>query len=297
MANILRYGFRFGVAFFESAFYPAAFYILGSWYNRAELAKRIALWFLAGPAGNAFSGYLQAAIYSTMDGKAGLAGWRWLYIICGLMVRFFPRPTNPLADTPQTVPCGFLLFFLLPDYPETTRCWYITEEEKLLAKRRCARNGVESSNGKVRWSVILKSFKNWRFWVITPAYCIYGLGVQNGTQFAIYLKANGYSVTRRNVMSSGMYLCEIPTLLTYSYIADRIKYRWIVCISVLVWALIPTGILAFWAKSHTARVFAFMVNQTCYMTPVFYAWVSEVCAASSEERSFIIATTSTMFFV
>jgi ACS family pantothenate transporter-like MFS transporter len=28
---------------------------------------------------------MQAGIYNGMDGLAGLAGWRWLYIICGIM--------------------------------------------------------------------------------------------------------------------------------------------------------------------------------------------------------------------
>lgn len=84
-----RYGFRFAVAFFESFFYPVAFFLLGSWYTQAELAKRISLFFVAGPAGSAFSGYLQAGIYNGMDGLAGLAGWRWLFIICGCIVSAF----------------------------------------------------------------------------------------------------------------------------------------------------------------------------------------------------------------
>jgi ACS family pantothenate transporter-like MFS transporter len=54
------------------------------------MGKRISLWFIAGPAGSAFSGYLQAGIYKGMDGVAGLAGWRWLFIVCGLIVRWLP---------------------------------------------------------------------------------------------------------------------------------------------------------------------------------------------------------------
>jgi MFS family permease len=61
------------------------YFILGSWYTEKELGKRIALVFVAGPAGQAFSGFMQAGIYTSMNGLAGLAGWRWLYIICGII--------------------------------------------------------------------------------------------------------------------------------------------------------------------------------------------------------------------
>jgi MFS family permease len=56
-------------------------------------------------AGQAFSGYLQVAIYKTLDVKAGLPGWRWLYIICGLM----------------TLPCGIACLCFLPDFSANTK--------------------------------------------------------------------------------------------------------------------------------------------------------------------------------
>lgn len=28
------------------------------------------------------SGYIQAGAYATLNGKHGIEGWRWLYIIC-----------------------------------------------------------------------------------------------------------------------------------------------------------------------------------------------------------------------
>ena len=82
-----RYVFRFFVGLFEAPFQPATALLLGSWYSPPELAKRVAVWFLAARSGSAFSGFLTAAINSGMDGYAGLAGWRWLYIICKLVTR------------------------------------------------------------------------------------------------------------------------------------------------------------------------------------------------------------------
>lgn len=78
------YAFRFLVGFFESSFFPVLLYMLGSWYTKTELAKRVALFHMTAPLGSAFGGYLQAAVYKNLNGAQGLSGWRWLYIICGV---------------------------------------------------------------------------------------------------------------------------------------------------------------------------------------------------------------------
>lgn len=83
------YAFRFLVGFFESSFFPALLYVLGSWYTKTELAKRIAIFHMTAPVGSAFGGYLQAAVYKSLDGAHGLEGWRWLYIVCGVST-FWP---------------------------------------------------------------------------------------------------------------------------------------------------------------------------------------------------------------
>jgi ACS family pantothenate transporter-like MFS transporter len=93
-----------------------------------------------------------------------------------------------------------------------------------------------------------------------------------------------------------MYLIEIPALLIYTYISDRTGNRFLVCLFPLIWGIFPTGVLAFWPSSNALKVFAFMVNGTIYITPVFYAWVSEICHGSPEERGFIVGATSCLFY-
>lgn len=95
------YAFRFLVGFFESSFFPSLLYVLGSWYTKTELAKRVALFHMTAPLGSAFGGYLQAAVYKTLDGTHDLAGWRWLYIICGVSHRsalFMPNSPTDLLN-------------------------------------------------------------------------------------------------------------------------------------------------------------------------------------------------------
>lgn len=78
------YAFRFLVGLFESSFSPVMTYLIGSWYTKTEMAKRMALFMMTAPFGTAFSGYLQAAVYNNLDGVHGIEGWRWLYIVTGV---------------------------------------------------------------------------------------------------------------------------------------------------------------------------------------------------------------------
>lgn len=71
------YALRFLVGLFESGFYPGIHYLLGSWYTPKELGKRAMIFWLAGTVGSMFSGFLQAAAYTNLNGVHGHAGWRW----------------------------------------------------------------------------------------------------------------------------------------------------------------------------------------------------------------------------
>ncbi|ENH75706.1 hypothetical protein FOC1_g10003865 [Fusarium oxysporum f. sp. cubense race 1] len=69
-----------GVA--EAVFFPGAIYYLSAWYTKTELGKRIASLYIAQQVGNAFGGLFAAAIFQ-LDGRHGIKGWQWLFIIEG----------------------------------------------------------------------------------------------------------------------------------------------------------------------------------------------------------------------
>jgi MFS family permease len=53
---------------------------MSRWYRRNELQFRVALFFSAAGVAGAFSGLLAYGI-SFMDGKGGLEGWRWIFVL------------------------------------------------------------------------------------------------------------------------------------------------------------------------------------------------------------------------
>lgn len=110
-----------------------------------ELATRAGIFYSASFAANMFSGYLQAGVYSGLDGHGGLAGWRWLFVMCGVI----------------TVPGAVWGFFVVPDSPYSTKVFYLTKEQVTLAKERMAkldRTGFDGIGIKTFKSVLLKPF-------------------------------------------------------------------------------------------------------------------------------------------
>ncbi|KAF7917387.1 uncharacterized protein EAE98_010150 [Botrytis deweyae] len=267
------YAFRFLVGLFESSFFPCMLFILGSWYTKTELAKRIAIFHMTAPLGTAFSGYLQAAVYTNLNGRHGLAGWRWLYIVCGIM----------------TLPVGFATIFLLPDTPHTTRARYLTKHECALAIERVEKAG-KAAPVPITWTKIRRMFTRWRWYALVLGYILYGTSCAASSYFAIWLKSEKFSVTLRNVIPSGASLISAFCVILWGFGADYSGSRFAFVIGPLTYGLIPNGILAIWPKSVKLKEFAFLTDGVQIMTAVFYAWANEICAGDSEERAIVISS-------
>ena len=147
---------RFFVGLVESIFYPAAHFLLGSWYTPTELGKRAGLFHASSAFAGMFSGYLQAAVYKGLDGSLGKAGWQWLFIMDGFI----------------SLPICIAGVFLIPDSPENTRAFYLTKGDARLARKRMSDVGREPS-GKIGWGIVRRVFRRWHVYALTVLYVIF----------------------------------------------------------------------------------------------------------------------------
>ena len=60
----------------ESIFWPGIHYILGSWYRRDELAKRVSIFYMSDQIAAVVSGYLMTGAFQ-LNEKGSLWGWQW----------------------------------------------------------------------------------------------------------------------------------------------------------------------------------------------------------------------------
>ena len=146
------FALRFILGFLESGFAVGVITLMGSWYTPRELSKRIAIFYSASYAASMFSGYLQAAIYRGMNGTAGLPGWRWLFIFCGIISLL-----GPLWG-----------YYAIPDNPYTSKARWMSPEDLEKHMKR-----MESIDRKkpvpLTWAKLKKIVTHWPLYAFTFA--------------------------------------------------------------------------------------------------------------------------------
>jgi ACS family pantothenate transporter-like MFS transporter len=106
------YALRFFIGLLESCSFPGYSALLGSWYSQGQLGKRVAFFEQASAISSVFSGYLQAALYKGLNGRGGLAGWRWLFIF----------------DAIISIPVAVWSFWAISDLPHNTSAFHFSKE-------------------------------------------------------------------------------------------------------------------------------------------------------------------------
>jgi len=86
-----------------------------------------------------------------MEGLAGLRGWRWIFIMEGIM----------------TVVLGILGYMLIVDFPDKVHLSkrpFLTVDELQLLKDRLQRDRGDSEFDKITLKIIGKVLLNWQIW-------------------------------------------------------------------------------------------------------------------------------------
>lgn len=138
---------RFFLGVTEAPFYPGALYILSMFYTKTEIATRISILFTANICGTAFAGLIAIGVYQ-MSGVAGLSGWRWLFIIQGIL----------------SFVVSVASAFLVADEPINTR--WLTEDERRLADGRMTADTTQLKPNTSTWTGLKDALKDKRLWVL-----------------------------------------------------------------------------------------------------------------------------------
>ncbi|KAJ3575155.1 hypothetical protein NP233_g1289 [Leucocoprinus birnbaumii] len=275
--HLLVYAIRFFQGMAESSTFVGTHYILGSWYKSAELGKRSGIFTSSGLIGTLFSGILQAAVYKHLNGRSGLTGWRWLFIIDGII-------TLPIAIY------GFLIF---PDVPQTTKAFYLTKEEKELAYSRL-RGQVQVDRQPLSWNLARRVLGRWRWYGCSLLFAISGETESLGSNNIMgqWLKAvGGYTVEQTDFYPSGVTAVGIASTLVCATWTDYTGVRWPVLVYMSVACIIAAICLLVWSSPTGLKFFAFYIAGASYAgQATTFAWANEICADDDQERSIVLAS-------
>ncbi|KAF2742359.1 MFS general substrate transporter [Sporormia fimetaria CBS 119925] len=203
---------RFFLGVTESGFFPAATFLLTLWYRRYEVQRRMAVFYVAASLSGAFSGLLAFAIQK-LDGRAGLSGWQWIFLIEGLI---------PVA-------LALVIWTILPDSPETAR--FLTQEErdflvKRLAEETGSGHGKVTNQDKITMGHIKAGLSDWKVWAAVVIFWGNTCGVYGFTATVpTVIEELGYSSANAQLLTIPIYVFAAIITLIFAWWSDYARVR------------------------------------------------------------------------
>ncbi|OAL53524.1 MFS general substrate transporter [Pyrenochaeta sp. DS3sAY3a] len=188
------------LGFFEAAFGAGAPYFLSLFYQRRELGKRVAVLTGMSPLANCFASSLA---YGLLHARTSIAGWRLLFLVEGA----------------PTVLCAALVYFRLPDSPETAS--FLTEEEKVQSRQRL-QTLDRTAKSKVSWTQVFAGLKDYQNWVHAMIHfcCNYSFAALSNFLPTI-VRDMGYSSVNAQGLTAPAYFCAFVCCLFAAWASDR----------------------------------------------------------------------------
>ncbi|KAF2705280.1 MFS general substrate transporter [Pleomassaria siparia CBS 279.74] len=203
---------RFFLGVTEAGFFPAATFLLTLWYRRYEVQRRMAVFYVAATLSGAFSGLLAYGIQN-LDGKSGMQGWQWIFLIEGLIPIFL----------------SFFIWKILPDSPETAS--FLTQRERDYLVNRLAEDpttgtGRVTNKDKMAKGHILAGLSDWKVWCAVVIFWGNTVGVYGFTATVpTVINGLGYSAANAQLLTIPIYLFASIMTLIFAWMSDRWQTR------------------------------------------------------------------------
>jgi ACS family tartrate transporter-like MFS transporter len=205
--NVLR--LLLGMA--EAGFFPGVIYYLTLWFPAQMRARAVARFYIALPLSSVVMGSLAGWLLG-LNGKFGLAGWQWLFVVEGLPAVLF----------------SLVILKMLPDGPNKA-AWLTLEEkawlrDQLEADEKDAHLGHDAGVMKALLSPKVWMIGMFFFCVLTCSYAY------NYYAPSIYLQVTGWSVTNVGFLVACTGIAGAAGMLLNGSHSDRTGERTLHCI-------------------------------------------------------------------
>jgi ACS family tartrate transporter-like MFS transporter len=197
------YTLRFLLGAAEAGFFPGMIFYLNHWFPAAERARAVSRFMVAIPVAGVLGGVLAGALLG-FDGKLGLTGWQWLFLLEGL----------------PSIILGILVWFVLPDRPEDAEWLDENQRAILLTKLDAEQASVEANHGRmsVRQAVVHPLLWQLALLWFLIAVCAYTFGFWAPQ----ILKATAHlRNTQVGFISALLTLISVPFMLVWAAHSDR----------------------------------------------------------------------------
>ncbi|KAJ4255969.1 hypothetical protein NW762_009043 [Fusarium torreyae] len=267
---------RFFLGVTEAPFYPGALYMLSIFYTRKEIATRISILFTANICGTAFAGLIAIGVFQ-MSGVAGLAGWRWLFILQGII----------------TFVLSVSSAWILPDEPLNTR--WLTGEERQLAHDRIAADTVQIRTNTTTFAGLIDACKDPRLWVLVFMQHFHMAASNFKNFFPTIVGTLGFDRNTTLALTCPPYIVSGIVCIAWAANSGRMNERtWHITLAKVM--AVFGFILACTVRNTGARYFAMCVfaSGVYACNSVILGWVASTCGQTKEKKAISLALANTV---
>jgi len=227
---------------------------------------------------NGLSGLIAAAVFALLEGKLGVAGWQWLFIVLAILGSLF----------------AVAAFFLLPDYPHSrtrSAMWTMTEDMRRIAEARIIADrtsDIEAKSGI--WYGLKLSLADYKLWLIVCINITISAAYGFSNFYPAIVRGFGYDRATTLVMTFPPYLLAAITAIAIAWSSDRQADRgWhfsapiAVGMAAYVVCMITTATVPRYAASY------FFIGGLFGANPLINTWISSTLSRSPEKKATSIA--------
>ncbi|KAF2017231.1 MFS general substrate transporter [Aaosphaeria arxii CBS 175.79] len=218
----------------ESGYFPGCLYLLSCWYTKFEVARRYSLFYFIGSIASAMSGILAYGLQQ-MDGASGIRGWRWIFIMEGVI-------TCAVA----IFAISFIIKF--PDEEKAKPSWGFLKPNELdhvIERLNADRGDVEPE--AFTWKKFLEPATEWYIYGF-PMILLFVTSIAYGFAFflPIILSTNlGFSMAMSQCLGAPPYAFSGIIMYGAAWFSDKYKTRGPVLCALCMVSLVGLPIMAF----------------------------------------------------
>ncbi|POR32772.1 TNA1 is necessary for nicotinic acid import into the cell [Tolypocladium paradoxum] len=269
---------RFFLGFVEAIFFPGALYFLSMFYNRKQFALRTAILYSGSQLGNAFGGLFAIAILN-LDGKSGLEGWRWLFLVEGVI----------------TVGLAIPFAFILPNSNKKILTLSPLECEWVQWNMAQDQGQEDDRSEATAWQGFLMAVLDVKTWMLMGIlYSTYIVGTLVNF-FPSVVGGLGFSRNITLALTAPPFMLCVVCMLINGFHSDRKQERYLHIVIPLTITLVA-NIIAVSSLAIPARYVAMMLLPASFYSAavVILSWITGTLSQPSIKRASAIALINAM---
>ena len=251
--EVTFYVLRLLLGLAEAGFYPGVILYCTYWFPAHRRAKVIALFMSAIPLAGIFGNPLSGWIMDQFNGRNGLQGWQWMFL---------------LEAIPAVLVGIWTLFYLDRDVRSAK---WLDEEEKQIVETAIAQDTAHKDAHAPLWA----AFKQPKVWLMSLIYFCFVMG-----QYALtfwmptFVKSTGIKgALAIGVLSAIPYLAALVAMNLFGWSADkRRERRWHLVVPALM-GTVGFSLAAVWSGSTALSLIALSIAAAGVLTcaPLFWS--------------------------